>query len=253
MHYDLHRPCDDCPFRREGGIRLTVPRILEISTIFLTCGAGDFACHKTTVDDPDDMGVRMVTNDSKHCAGALIFAEKNETPTQMMRICERLRNNDGSPMYDALKLKGHDEVFDTQDEMLEASVEKLEATERRIQKRKREDKMAQEKKRSAKERTHDVMKRIPALMRRLDDSASKYVLTKRFGIADRTAALVLIEKNEVEIFESQTGRAYRLTAKGQKELKRGREKEERDRKKMGGGDPAPSDGGGARRPREPIR
>ena len=43
---------------------------------------------------PDNHGTR-------HCAGALVFAEKRGTSSQMMRIAERLR------MYDPRALAGH--------------------------------------------------------------------------------------------------------------------------------------------------
>lgn len=120
MKYDMRRPCDNCPFLREGGIRLTRGRVREIAGMMLAGGPGDFPCHKTTVDAEDEDGAcdRAVTPDSKHCAGALIFAEKNGTPTQMMRICERIG------MYDATKLEGHDRVFDDMEEMLETAVNK---------------------------------------------------------------------------------------------------------------------------------
>jgi hypothetical protein len=62
-------------------------------------------------DDDDDM---VEPPKSKHCAGALIFAEKHGRATQMMRICERLK------MYDATKLEGHDTVFASLPEMLHA-------------------------------------------------------------------------------------------------------------------------------------
>lgn len=116
MHYDLYAPCSNCPFLRKGGIRLTKPRVMEIAGNMLTPDGKTFACHKTT----SDAGDRMVeTASSRHCAGALIFAEKNQNATQMMRIAERLR------MYDARKLMAEKEVcdlvFDSVREMLAAN------------------------------------------------------------------------------------------------------------------------------------
>lgn len=109
MKFDIKKPCDDCPFRREGGIRLRRSRAEEIAEGMLSSQGSTFACHKTVDHDGD----QFTKSEEKHCAGALIFAEKNGTATQMMRIVERLG------MYDASKLVGHDDVFNDLDEMLE--------------------------------------------------------------------------------------------------------------------------------------
>ena len=111
MKYEMTHPCDDCPFRRKGGIRLRSSRAAEIGGMMLSLQGGEFPCHKTTVSDGD--GDREVVADSQHCAGALIFAEKNGNATQMMRIMERTRD------YDPTRLSGHDDVFDDLDEMIE--------------------------------------------------------------------------------------------------------------------------------------
>jgi len=95
-------------------MRLRRERTRGITRIFLQKGTGDFACHRTLGEDDD--GETVVTAESQHCAGALIFAEKHEAPTQMMRICERLG------LYDASKLKGHHLVFDTAAEMLKTAI-----------------------------------------------------------------------------------------------------------------------------------
>jgi len=55
----------------------------------------EFVCHKTGVED--DEGGIVGTDKSMHCAGFLIFREKIEKPSQMMRICERIG------VYDARK------------------------------------------------------------------------------------------------------------------------------------------------------
>lgn len=51
----------------------------------LSPDGGSFPCHKTVnhSDEGED------TSRSKHCAGALIFAEKNGNATQIMRIMEQ--------------------------------------------------------------------------------------------------------------------------------------------------------------------
>lgn len=112
MHYDMIKPCNNCPFKRDGFIPLRAERVEEIASGMLCSQGHTFACHKTTQHDDEDT---RVVGSSKHCAGALIFAEKNGTATQMMRIVERLG------MYDARKLAPHyDLVFDDLNEMLDA-------------------------------------------------------------------------------------------------------------------------------------
>jgi hypothetical protein len=106
MNFDLRRPCTDCPFLKEGGIRLRTERAKDIADMMLSRDGGSFACHKTTEAGGSDGPV-------KHCAGALIFAEKHQVATQIMRIAERVN------MYDHTKLVDQDRVFDTRAEMLE--------------------------------------------------------------------------------------------------------------------------------------
>jgi hypothetical protein len=116
MHFDLLRPCSSCPFLRIGGVRLTEARVEEIAGGMLSTQGATFACHKTTTPSSDGMDM-LETKDSRHCAGALIFAEKNENATQMMRIAERLG------MYNPRKMMADqavvDSVFDELDEMVE--------------------------------------------------------------------------------------------------------------------------------------
>ena len=107
MNYNLKRPCDNCPFRREGGIPLHPARIHDIADMMLDWQGGTFPCHKTV--DHDDRN----TTTEKHCAGALIFADKNGNATQMMRIAGRLR------MFNPDELEDVDAVWATKEEWLE--------------------------------------------------------------------------------------------------------------------------------------
>jgi len=117
MKFDLYKPCSDCPFLRKGGIRLTLPRVREIAGAMLDSQGSTFVCHKTT--GSNDEGDSVITKNSRHCAGALIFMEKNGNCTQPMRIMERLQ------MYNAKKLMANKAtaklVFDSLAEMLEAN------------------------------------------------------------------------------------------------------------------------------------
>lgn len=88
MHFDLKKPCSNCPFLKKAGVRLTPARVRQVAENALSPHGGTFSCHKTTTED--DNGHRVESKDSRHCAGALIFAERNGNATQMMRIAERL-------------------------------------------------------------------------------------------------------------------------------------------------------------------
>lgn len=76
---------------------------------------GVFPCHKTTDFGNEDDYIPGKNPNERHCAGALIFAERHGNCTQMMRIAERLR------FYDHTKLKPHEHlVFDSVEEMRKA-------------------------------------------------------------------------------------------------------------------------------------
>lgn len=121
MNYKLKTPCKTCPFRKEGGIRLTKGRAREIIATTGNPGA-EFACHSTVDYDAEDddgdvrMAERRGNGGEQHCVGALIFGDKRGTSSQMARIAERLG------MYDSRTWTGRDEVFDTPAEMLKASI-----------------------------------------------------------------------------------------------------------------------------------
>lgn len=92
MKYTLTTPCDACPFLNTPEMKrgFSLRRLKEFAS-------GEFPCH-LTAEINDKSGDYEATQKSVHCAGALIFNEKRETPHQMMRICERLG------FYDMTKL-----------------------------------------------------------------------------------------------------------------------------------------------------
>lgn len=123
MRFELKRPCDNCPFRKEGGVRHLAPeRVAQIAGAMLDSQGATFACHKTTIaveiDGEEHQGVGQR---SQHCAGALIFAEKNGNANQPMRIAERLG------LYDAKALMADKKVvalvFDDVRQMMRANAE----------------------------------------------------------------------------------------------------------------------------------
>lgn len=115
MNFDLHRPCDQCPFLRVGGVKhLGRRRALEIGTMLADRQGGTFPCHKTTLFD-EDTGEHVSGKREQHCAGALILAERvNPAGTQYMRIAERLG------FYDRNAYTGGELVFETVEDFVEA-------------------------------------------------------------------------------------------------------------------------------------
>ena len=91
MNYKMTTPCDACPFLIGSGFSY---RSLVAHSV------GEFGCHKACklTDTEDEGEIYQPKDKTPHCAGALIFLEKQNAPHQMMRICERLG------MYDASKL-----------------------------------------------------------------------------------------------------------------------------------------------------
>ena len=86
MKYTLHKPCDQCPFLIGSGFTWKS---------LVAHASGEFGCHKAC---KIRNGVFTPLDGTPHCAGALIFLEKQGKPHQMMRICERVN------LYDRSKL-----------------------------------------------------------------------------------------------------------------------------------------------------
>jgi hypothetical protein len=88
--YKLTEPCGECPFRIGSGFTYRS---------LVAHASGTFPCHKQCdLDDETSHYVPKANGKTNHCAGALIFLEKQGRPHQMMRIAERLG------MYDRRKL-----------------------------------------------------------------------------------------------------------------------------------------------------
>lgn len=114
MKYTMTKPCQKCPFRTDVKPYLRPERALEILDSLIR-QQQSFPCHKTV--DYEGRNEGRVTQDSQHCAGAMILLEKMECPNQMMRISERLG------FYDRTKLDMDSPVYGSDEEMIEAYVE----------------------------------------------------------------------------------------------------------------------------------
>jgi hypothetical protein len=110
MNFHPPQPCCDCPFRRVRGIRLGRARIKEIVS-----QGHAFHCHKTASLDEDD---RLIGK-ALHCTGALIFAEKQGSVSQIVRIMERIGCYDSERLMASAAVG---EVFDTEKEMLGTAI-----------------------------------------------------------------------------------------------------------------------------------
>lgn len=80
MNFNMKKPCQDCPFRPGSSTNETLAegRLDEIVSDIR--GGSAFICHKT---------LDHVKN-NEHCAGALVFLEREDRPNQLMRVAERL-------------------------------------------------------------------------------------------------------------------------------------------------------------------
>lgn len=97
--FTLTEPCKKCPFRTDSDAYLRPERYAEIATS-LNEGS-DFTCHQTVDygEDDDGMSTESVGARGRMCAGAMATLENQGTPTQNMRIAERMG------LYDATKLE----------------------------------------------------------------------------------------------------------------------------------------------------
>lgn len=103
MKFDLKTPCGNCPFKVKTIPYISTERAEEISLGIMN--GKTFTCHKTT-DLPDIK--------QQHCAGAMLFLEKQNNPNQMMRIAERFGD------YKHKELDTSVIVYDSPEDMVRA-------------------------------------------------------------------------------------------------------------------------------------
>ncbi|KVD52832.1 hypothetical protein WI87_26260 [Burkholderia ubonensis] len=90
-HFKLRRPCENCPFRKNGAIQLAPGRLAGIIKHLVRDDHGTFQCHKTvhnqhTGGEWDDDGNYVASGQESMCAGAMIYLEKIGRPTVGMRL-----------------------------------------------------------------------------------------------------------------------------------------------------------------------
>lgn len=97
MKFELKQPCKDCPFLKGSCTNLTLSEGRIEGIVHDIRAGASFTCHKT---------LELHSSEQQHCAGALVFLEKEERPNQIMRIAERIG------LYDHRKLKMDVDLID---------------------------------------------------------------------------------------------------------------------------------------------
>lgn len=109
--FKLKKPCENCPFLKEGAIELEEGRLEGIIESIMSDDNTVFHCHKTVHCDSggdwdDEQGYKPSGYESV-CAGSLIYLEKHKNPSVTMRIGRALG------MYDPKRLQSSfDKVID---------------------------------------------------------------------------------------------------------------------------------------------
>jgi hypothetical protein len=129
MKYDLHSPCGNCPFRTDclpGWLRRGAA-IRIIDSLF-GHESGPFPCHKTLlyqdVQEYTDDGVGsgegpVRTENTRHCAGALILMRKIGQDSECVQLAERLGPILGETLYEPHLLNLDAPVFNSIQEFLD--------------------------------------------------------------------------------------------------------------------------------------
>lgn len=123
MYFNKTTPCKGCPFRRRGkrAVRLTRSRVLEVAGNMLNVDGGTFTCHENSHGRDDKRGEYRPAIKDVHCAGALIFALRNDNWTRLMQIAHRIGLFDPDQFCSE---KQRRMVFSTIDEMLEKALDR---------------------------------------------------------------------------------------------------------------------------------
>lgn len=85
MKFRMTKPCKDCPFRVGSSTHATLVEGRIEGIVEDLRNNHSFTCHKT---------LEKPSMEQEHCAGALIFLEREDRPNQIMRIAERIGSYD---------------------------------------------------------------------------------------------------------------------------------------------------------------
>jgi hypothetical protein len=129
----MSRPCSNCPFLKDGGIRLRPARAKELAMNALNWDGTRFPCHKSfeakggyDQDGQDEfessggvtqMPLTRIPTDTADCAGSFLMGWKHDQVlNQYHRICGRVG------LLDPEAIQGAELVFDTVEEMVACNV-----------------------------------------------------------------------------------------------------------------------------------
>lgn len=89
-HLRIKKPCSNCPFLKEGAIKLRPGRLEDIIDGLIKNDQSTFPCHKTTHSvrggDWTDEGKYEPSGHEAMCAGAAAYLLKQHRPTVAMRV-----------------------------------------------------------------------------------------------------------------------------------------------------------------------
>jgi hypothetical protein len=97
MRFNLKSPCRDCPFIKGSRTNITLAKGRLEGIVEGLKKDESFICHKT-LQSPKTV--------QEHCAGAMLYLEREDRPNQVMRIAERLG------MYDRYRLVQTDRLIE---------------------------------------------------------------------------------------------------------------------------------------------
>jgi len=130
-------PCNNCPFLREGGIRLHPDRADELAYNACNPHGQRFACHKSlsAIDpdfevDEDGDGLTqldVIPEGVLDCAGSAILGLHQHNMTQYLRVMSRI----GQFNPYAFSKADMDRVFDEPEQMIEANEDAANADKKR--------------------------------------------------------------------------------------------------------------------------
>lgn len=121
----MSRPCSNCPFLKDGGIRLHPARAKQLALNAISMDGTRFPCHKSFeakggYDQEEDLEsedeFRQIPTGTADCAGSFLLGLKHDAMNQYHRIMHRIG------ALDPEAIQGAELVFDTVKEMVACNV-----------------------------------------------------------------------------------------------------------------------------------
>lgn len=110
MHFDLTRPCPDCPFRTDIRFVLTPARVVALLEGIFQEGQ-TFTCHNASQGCWRE-DTYLPSQGDQHCAGALLLIQWEDVGHRMTQLAQQLG------LYDPSRLDMGAPVFSTVEAML---------------------------------------------------------------------------------------------------------------------------------------